>query len=69
METNFVIFLLFTVSVIPYRSLILVIELLKLIILHLILVLPKCSISAEQSDCEKGLCGTANLLIELVLFI
>ena len=68
-EINFVFFLLSTVSVIPYRSLILVFELSILIIFHLILVLLKCSISAEQSDCEIGLCGTANLSIELVLFI
>ena len=62
-------FLLFTVSVIPHRSLIRVIELLILITFHLILVLLKCSISAEQSDCQKGLCGTANFSIELVIFI
>ena len=60
-------FLLFTVSIIPYRSLIHIFEHLILIIFHLVLVLLKCSISAEQSDCEKGLRGTSNLLIEVVL--
>ena len=59
-------FLLFTVSIIPYQSLFHVFDHLILIIFHLVLALLKRSISAEQSDCEKGLCGTANLLIGVV---